>query len=373
MSPNSNNLEGLDIEINPEFISLKSEKPLRILSSATLNGGLRESRSILNYRVAKNFDHPDPEKYLKKKLEKLGLPSSTVGMMTAAEVKDPGIASFEGSGFHVKTIATGGVSAPVVSGVTEPNYGTAGTINAVVLIDGDIETGAMVDAIRTATEAKSAALRGLDLRDEGGSNTASGTATDAVVVACTEKGERAEFAGPVTSLGNLIGRGVREAVKYALRKCGYDPSRPLIKRLEERGLTFELLVGTARKAFVRHPESDPGEEIYEALEEELEGALEDLNVAALIISGLRLEEDGERGLIPGLPVEKFESDPVSLLADEILGMGIANYINGSKGVFEFVRIDRTKPGVLGELGPFLDDVIGGLIAGICSRTYERND
>ncbi len=72
-----------------------------------------------------------------------------------------------------------------------------------------------------------------------------------------------------------------------------------------------------------------------------------------------------------MPGKDFESDPVHLISDEILGMRIANYINGVKGVFEFERIDRSKPGILKELGPFTDDVVGGLIAGVCSKVYER--
>jgi phosphatidylglycerophosphatase A len=50
-----------------------------------------------------------------------------------------------------------------------------------------------------------------------------------------------------------------------------------------------------------------------------------------------------------------------LEADEVLGLGIAAYIGGYKGVFDYVRYDKAKPGILGKLGPFMDDVIGGLI------------
>jgi alpha-ribazole phosphatase CobZ len=65
----------------------------------------------------------------------------------------------------------------------------------------------------------------------------------------------------------------------------------------------------------------------------------------------------------------MKDDPVCLVADELLGIDIAEYIAGSRGVFEFVRYDKAKPGVLGKLPPFLDDVVGGLIAGIMSKIY----
>ena len=55
----------------------------------------------------------------------------------------------------------------------------------------------------------------------------------------------------------------------------------------------------------------------------------------------------------------------------MLGTSIATYISGSKGAFEFVRYDKQKPGILANLGPFMDDVIGGLIGGVSSSMYSR--
>jgi hypothetical protein len=40
-------------------------------------------------------------------------------------------------------------------------------------------------------------------------------------------------------------------------------------------------------------------------------------------------------------------------------------------MFEFVRFDKQKPGILAELGPFMDDVIGGLIGGVSANMYTR--
>ncbi|KXB06551.1 hypothetical protein AKJ52_02095 [candidate division MSBL1 archaeon SCGC-AAA382C18] len=169
-----------------------------------------------------------------------------------------------------------------------------------------------------------------------------------------------------------MGKCVRKACKESLKSCGFNPGRSLAKRLEEREISYDEILDTAEEAFVKNPSFEEGD-VRKKLEEELEDAFKDANLASLILSGLRLEEDGKYGLIPNLPNEVFKSDPVHLLADEIIGMRIANYINGSKGIFEFERIDRNKPGILGKLGPFLDDVIGGLIGGICSRAYERRN
>ena len=122
---------------------------------------------------------------------------------------------------------------------------------------------------------------------------------------------------------------------------------------------------------VYHPDMGSKKEVLDVLGEELNKALNDVNVASLVLAGVRLEEDGENGLIPKMSSETFKTDPVFLLADEILGMSIANYIAGAKGIFEFARFDRVKPGIIKRLGPFLDDVIGGLIAGVSSNMYSR--
>jgi len=76
-----------------------------------------------------------------------------------------------------------------------------------------------------------------------------------------------------------------------------------------------------------------------------------------------LEEEGQKGKVPGLNKEEYKKDPVHLIADEILGIQIATYIAGSRALFEFERFDKRKPGILKELPPILDDVIGGLISG----------
>jgi hypothetical protein len=57
--------------------------------------------------------------------------------------------------------------------------------------------------------------------------------------------------------------------------------------------------------------------------------------------------------------------------DEVIGMSIAKYISGDKGIFEYVRFDKLKPGILSTLGPFMDDVIAGLIGGASANMYSR--
>ena len=145
---------------------------------------------------------------------------------------------------------------------------------------------------------------------------------------------------------------------------------PLLKYLEDRGITLKDMVDTALELFVPHPGVETREKAIELLREEFFEALSDVNVSCLEVACFRVEEDAKSGLIPGLTKERFMGRP-GLVADELLGMTIANYIAGAKGIFEFIRFDQTKPGILKELGPIINDAIGGLIAGVSSNMYTR--
>jgi len=145
---------------------------------------------------------------------------------------------------------------------------------------------------------------------------------------------------------------------------------PLLKYLEEREITLQNLIDAALELFVPHPGVETKEKAVELLKEEFFETLSDINVSCLEVACFRAEEDAKSGLIPCLTKERFMGRP-GLVADELLGMTIANYIAGAKGIFEFIRFDQTKPGILKKLGPITNDAIGGLIAGVSSNMYTR--
>lgn len=143
-----------------------------------------------------------------------------------------------------------------------------------------------------------------------------------------------------------------------------------MRYLEEKGVTLNDLVETALELFVPHPGVETREKAAEILSEEFLDALSDVNVSCLEVACFRAEEDAKAGLIPGLTKERFIGRP-GLVTDELLGMTIATYIAGAKGIFEFIRFDQTKPGILKKLGPISNDAIGGIIAGVSSNMYTR--
>ncbi len=138
--------------------------------------------------------------------------------------------------------------------------------------------------------------------------------------------------------------------------------------LNQHGVVFRDLVDAALALFVPHPGVEDRDKAKAILGEELRDALADVNVSCLIVACFMAEEEAKAGRIPNLSVERFMGRP-GLVADELLGMTIASYIAGARGVFEFVRFDQQKPGILAKLGPITNDAIGGLIAGCSSNMY----
>ncbi|HUK50429.1 MAG TPA: phosphatidylglycerophosphatase A [Terriglobales bacterium] len=145
---------------------------------------------------------------------------------------------------------------------------------------------------------------------------------------------------------------------------------PLLRYLEERGVNLRDMVETALELFVPHPGVEDREKATSIILDEFKEALRDVNVSTLVVACYRAEEDAKAGLVPNLTKERFMGRP-GLVTDELIGMTIANYIAGARGVFEFVRFDQTKPGILKTLGPIMNDAVGGLIAGCSSNMYSQ--
>jgi adenosylcobinamide amidohydrolase len=138
----------------------------------------------------------------------LGLEGEGVGLLTAARVVDVVQCDDEG----VRAAATVGLRVPTWAAVPP---GAAdrelvpvwrpGTINIIVSVPVPLRDAAYVNAVMTATEAKTQALLDAGFR-------ATGTASDAICVAAPAAGEPEDFAGPRALWGARIARAVHSAV-----------------------------------------------------------------------------------------------------------------------------------------------------------------
>jgi alpha-ribazole phosphatase CobZ len=143
---------------------------------------------------------------------------------------------------------------------------------------------------------------------------------------------------------------------------------PLLEYLEKKDISLKSLINSALEMFVPHPGVETQEKAAELLRQEFLDVLSDVNVSTLIVAAFRAQEDAENGRVPGLTKERFLGRP-GLVADELIGIAIATYIGGSRGMFEFVRFDQAKPGILKRLPPLTNDAIGALVAGVSSNVY----
>jgi iron complex transport system ATP-binding protein len=211
-------LNGVNGEIKKETLIISSSRPLKTLSSSILGGGFNRTKYILNHHVEKDFFHTSPEHYLKNIALGLGVKEEVVGMMTAADLTNLSVAATSTKDFRIVAVVTGGVSNAAAAGEEKTSRSLVGTINTILLIDGSLTKGAMAGTIITVTEAKTRALWELDVKSITSGETATGTTTDAVVVACTGRGSKLRYAGTATVLGELVGKATKNATKKAIKQ-----------------------------------------------------------------------------------------------------------------------------------------------------------
>ncbi|GGD67531.1 adenosylcobinamide amidohydrolase [Paenibacillus nasutitermitis] len=210
------------IRLEADAIIITCAKPLETLSSAVVGGGFSKAERIVNWKVPLGYEGSDPVRDFHQMLIERGVPGkATVGLLTAAKLTHASIFETDGDGFSMVCCTTAGTGNAARAGLARPVFSAyeAGTINTVVLIDGQLTSAAMVNAIITATEAKAAALADLGVADHLHHAAATGTTTDAIVIG-TCKSERYSgihrYAGSATMVGSAIGRLVYDTVSEAV-------------------------------------------------------------------------------------------------------------------------------------------------------------
>jgi iron complex transport system ATP-binding protein len=200
---------------------------MRVLSSAPKGGGLRATRYILNHQVLPNpapittfgakaapFRWEEPARYLRRLALALGADGDCVGLMTAVPMTQLVTGREAQEGLWVECYATVGVTIAVRAGeppLRETGEGknrTAGTINLILITNACLSASALVGAVQVATESKTGVLRDHAVPSWTGRPGATGTGTDAVVVASALQGRGpwTPYAGTHTEIGSMIGR-----------------------------------------------------------------------------------------------------------------------------------------------------------------------
>ncbi len=214
-------IEGIEVVVDREAVVVTAVRPLSVVSSAVVGGGFGEARAIVNLHVPKNHPCADPGGDVARFCRGRGIPAPRVGLLTSAWTEKAELSIEAAHGVTALAIVTVGLSNPVEAGRSPVTACQPSTINAIVVLDADPEPAAMVNALLTATEAKTMALVAAGVQCADG-RPASGTSTDAVVIAATGRGDRHRFGGPVTDLGWVVARAVRSALDTGIHRWKTD-------------------------------------------------------------------------------------------------------------------------------------------------------
>lgn len=285
--------DGVKLVIKDNVLAVLSDKSLMTVSSAIFNGGFSQVKAVLNVGVPEGYNdlslHLDPLALITSSAAKLGLTKDYLAMLTAANVKNCSLVTKKAADFSVSVAATAGCSHGESSGEEIDVQEIVGTINIIVLIDGNPTESCMVASLITVTEAKSAALRDFDVRSRYTGDSATGSITDSVTVASTSHGKTIGYSGPASKLGKLVGYCTRKAVTEALIK--QEPiwaCRTVLDRLKERHLPLEKLAAELSKI-----------DGLAVDEKALAEILKNKPLAlAYLLTAAKLDDDAKKNLLP---------------------------------------------------------------------------
>lgn len=214
---------GVRIYLLEDRIDMVCSEKLHTLSSAVHPGGFSYADRIMNWKVPLTYQCEDPVSDIVRQCSVWGCdPQHTIGLITAAKLTHASVIELEGDRFKLLCCTTVGTGNAARAGLPRNTFSayTPGTINTILLIDGQMTESAMVNAVITATEAKTAALQQLGIVERASGLSATGTTTDAIVIGVSQHEHWKvlhAYAGAATTIGCTIGEAVYETVLEAAR------------------------------------------------------------------------------------------------------------------------------------------------------------
>ena len=210
-------IHGVELVIDVDGVAVKAATPLTTASSAFVGGGLAVVDAILNVHVPKGFACASSAAALAAFARRHQVAGPYVGMLTAAATEKAETATARRGSLTALAIATVGLSNAITAGVAPPAALTPSTINTIVIVDGGGDPSALVNACMTVTEVKTLALIEAGVKGTDG-HLATGTSTDAVVVAATHRGAPQRFGGPISDLGWVVAQAAGVALRRAIAR-----------------------------------------------------------------------------------------------------------------------------------------------------------
>ncbi|PSL46916.1 iron complex transport system ATP-binding protein [Salsuginibacillus halophilus] len=211
------------IEQTTGHVHVTFNAPVRAASSSVTGAGIDWLKHFCNFHVEKHYNSESPAEDVEMWMNELDIPpAQAAGMMTAVRTEDAVFVEDERHGIRLLAAVTAGVGNAVDITAQDTNVENfeVGTINMMLFLDAHLTDGALINGIASMTEAKTKALHDQGVKDGATQTTATGTSTDSVLLAATQRGEATPYAGSGTAVGRAIGEVVYEAVCEALKK--YD-------------------------------------------------------------------------------------------------------------------------------------------------------
>ena len=235
---------GVELHRAEKIVYARFLTPHRVISTCSAAGGIRENLTCLynhqsceptgHHRMIHLLTSRDPQTYRRLTCQKYDLPDESCATLgTAANMRYAAVREARFRDQVAVAVVTGGVETNAgragdratvyewngaYEKVSAEEFVQHGTVNIMLLINQELTKGAMVRAIITATEAKTAALQELVVGSRYSDGPATGTGTDQIGIASRLNSETIlSGTGKHSVMGELIGKSVREAVLETLK------------------------------------------------------------------------------------------------------------------------------------------------------------
>lgn len=350
-----------EVRLLDGMLVVEFSEPLEIVS--TIPPGHVVSSKVVFRTVDEDFDHGLYGGVVAETRRLVGDESALV-FLTAVDVNGYVHEFIDDPETHI--FATMGFYPPICVGLENVDMRPS-TINILVVTRAELSFSGLVDLLKTVVEAKTGAVADALLWCESRSL---GTVTDAVAVGRPVRLRGGvDFAGMGTRFGRRVAERVYRVVVERVVGRGRD------ERLRDiLGVDREWIVERTLRVYGRA--MVPGvrvEDVEVLIRRELDRVLDDPNVWAFLVAARELDLHGYSGTIPGVSGEEFRRDPHWLIADDTLGLALALYLAGVKGLFAMYWVERLKKEekVFEEMGVFVDDIVSAIIASVLSRVYDE--
>jgi alpha-ribazole phosphatase CobZ len=350
-------IEDANIKKDDNTTIIYRDKGFQVIGNSTIGSGIENVKSIV-YHGMRNSNQPfiDSEGEMTKQDINREKFEYLKAILEYKEVHEPITAILcpeESIKFDSSTIDN-------VTTLVTANHDKNLFLSITVFINMDLDSKTLIKLFKSAIDAKNAAMWDMGVFNHFSFDPLNLEDDESILIAC--KGSSNIYPDVFWEVADNVQGSVRESVKNALKHWGFP--KDVLNYMKDVGVEVDDLVDAGMELMVGVEETP---DIRDKLSNQIYHALDDINVVSFIIAGIRLEEDYEKHRVQGVNVD---DDPAYLYSDEVFGMSVANQIAGTKAIFNFKRYDEAKPGIISQLGPVLDDVFAGLVAGCMSKIFE---